>query len=143
MIAGRPDIQECSELEAYNCRASLNRLQESKLGSCQSSTGGQAGKADRFGSGDTRPFDPQDGCLAANAWMGDRAAYPAGVEGSLAGTTGRALPGAAPAGATGLDSREVGRVGKQSSREVLLAYSRWRQVSSATGGAVEPVVRGD
>src|SRR5205807_517981 len=96
------------------------------------------GKAHRPGSGNPRRSNTEDSCAAADARVGNRAAHPAAFERSLASRPGRALSSIAPARATRLDSGEVGRIGEQSPREVLLAHARRRQIPTATTSAVEP-----
>src|SRR5689334_2920613 len=66
--------------------------------------------------------------------MGDFRANSADFERSPPSAAGLALPGLAPAGATGLDQGAVGSVGEQPSRQVLRAHTCWPEAARSRAG---------
>src|SRR6202795_387372 len=86
--------------------------------------------------------DPEDGCPPAHARLGNRAAHPANLARGAANSARFSLSGVVPAGTKGIGPRRMGRLGKQSPREVLHADEGRPPAIGEGIGAVGAVVFG-
>src|SRR5262252_5916722 len=102
----------------------------------------QLGRTARSPAGHSGSVDSEDSGSGSAAWLGNRAANPAGIAGSAAGGAGIAVSGADPAGTARLDRLGVERLRQQPPRQVLLTHRVRRQAAKERVGRVGAAVRG-
>jgi len=82
--------------------------------------------ADRFSARHLGLADTQDASSATHARLGHRPTHPSSSKDVLQVNQGALYPALHRTRTTGVDSRQMGRIGKQSPRQVLFTHARRR-----------------